>query len=155
MIITVCSIITHFVNWYNNWLQLLMRHFSLVQKELTSLWILDGNVSPPAWISFTIHHYLAIYTSSTLQQQFQHPKDYNQELISQLYIFLYDKHHWTYKKKNSMVWVHQRTIPTERLPLVGEVITKFADRGCYVVSVTDPYGRILGFLDRSRYFSIK
>jgi hypothetical protein len=24
-----------------------------------------------------------------------------------------------------------------------------------VVSVTDPYGRILGFLDKSRYFSIK
>jgi hypothetical protein len=24
-----------------------------------------------------------------------------------------------------------------------------------VVSVTNPYGRILGFLDRSRYFSIK
>jgi hypothetical protein len=24
-----------------------------------------------------------------------------------------------------------------------------------VVSVTDPYGRILGFLDRSRYFSLK
>jgi hypothetical protein len=31
----------------------------------------------------------------------------------------------------------------------------FADRGCHVVSVTDPYGHILGFLDRSRYFSIK
>jgi hypothetical protein len=28
----------------------------------------------------------------------------------------------------------------------------FADRGCHVVSVTDPYGRILGFLDRNRYF---
>jgi hypothetical protein len=26
----------------------------------------------------------------------------------------------------------------------------FADRGCHVVSVTDPYGRILSFLDRSR-----
>jgi hypothetical protein len=26
---------------------------------------------------------------------------------------------------------------------------------CQVVSVTDPYGRILGFLDRSRYFSIE
>jgi hypothetical protein len=24
-----------------------------------------------------------------------------------------------------------------------------------MVSVTDPYGRILGFLDRSRYFPIK
>jgi hypothetical protein len=31
----------------------------------------------------------------------------------------------------------------------------FGDKGCHVVSVTDPYGRILGFLDRSRYFSIK
>jgi hypothetical protein len=31
----------------------------------------------------------------------------------------------------------------------------FADIGCHVVSVTDPYGRIFGFLDRSRYFSIK
>jgi hypothetical protein len=30
----------------------------------------------------------------------------------------------------------------------------FADSECHVVSVTDPYGRILGFLDRSRYFSI-
>jgi hypothetical protein len=29
------------------------------------------------------------------------------------------------------------------------------DRGCHMVSVTDPYGRILGFIDRSRYFSIK
>jgi hypothetical protein len=28
-------------------------------------------------------------------------------------------------------------------------------QGSHVVSVTDPYGRILGFLDRSRYFSIK
>jgi hypothetical protein len=34
-------------------------------------------------------------------------------------------------------------------------VPTFADKGCHVVSVTDPYGRILGFLDRSRYFSIK
>jgi hypothetical protein len=31
----------------------------------------------------------------------------------------------------------------------------FSDRGCHVVSVTDPCDRILCFLDRSRYFSIK
>jgi hypothetical protein len=55
-----------------------------------------------------------------------------------------------------MVLVRERTIPTERPPLVGEVIANFlADRGCHVVSVTDPYGRSLGFLDRSLYFSIK
>jgi hypothetical protein len=50
-----------------------------------------------------------------------------------------------------MVWVRERTIPTERPPLLGEVVANFfADKGCHVVSVTDPYGRILGFLDRSR-----
>jgi hypothetical protein len=33
--------------------------------------------------------------------------------------------------------------------LVGEVsVNVFADRGCHVVSVTDMYGRIIGFLDR-------
>jgi hypothetical protein len=41
-----------------------------------------------------------------------------------------------------------RRLSAKRLPT-------FADRGCHVVSVTDPYGRILDFLDRSRYFSIK
>jgi hypothetical protein len=33
----------------------------------------------------------------------------------------------------------------------AKVVLTFAGRGCHVVSVTDPYGRILGFLDRSRY----
>jgi hypothetical protein len=51
-----------------------------------------------------------------------------------------------------VAWVRDRTIPTERPPLVGQVSAKFADKGCHVVSVTDPYGRNLGFLDRSRYF---
>jgi hypothetical protein len=31
----------------------------------------------------------------------------------------------------------------------------FADRVCHMASVTDVYGRVLGFLDRSRYFSLK
>jgi hypothetical protein len=29
-------------------------------------------------------------------------------------------------------------------------MSTFADRGCQVVSVMDPYGLILGFLDRKR-----
>jgi hypothetical protein len=41
-------------------------------------------------------------------------------------------------------------MPTERSPLLGEVVRTFADRGCCVVSATDPTGHILGFLDRSR-----
>jgi hypothetical protein len=32
------------------------------------------------------------------------------------------------------------------------LVPNFADKGCHVISVTDPYGRILCFLDRSRYF---
>jgi hypothetical protein len=32
--------------------------------------------------------------------------------------------------------------------LSAKLVPTFTDRICYVVSVTDPYGRILGFLDR-------
>jgi hypothetical protein len=40
--------------------------------------------------------------------------------------------------------------------LIGEIAANFfADRGCHVVSVTDPYCRILDFLDLSRYFFIQ
>jgi hypothetical protein len=49
------------------------------------------------------------------------------------------------KQTNSVTRVRERTIPTERQPLT------FAVRWRHVVSVTDPYGLILGFLDRSRY----
>jgi hypothetical protein len=40
---------------------------------------------------------------------------------------------------------------TERPPFVGK-ISATRDRGCCVISTTDPYGRILGFLDQFRYF---
>jgi hypothetical protein len=44
--------------------------------------------------------------------------------------------------------------PSDRR-LSAKWLPTFADKGCHVLGVTDPYGRILGFLDRSRYFSIK
>jgi hypothetical protein len=37
------------------------------------------------------------------------------------------------------------------LRLSAKLVPNFADRGCYVVSVTDPYCLILDLLDRSRY----
>jgi hypothetical protein len=56
-------------------------------------------------------------------------------------------------KKNFMVSVRKQTIPTERPPLVSEVSADLLRiEGCHVVSVTNPYGRILGLLDRSRYY---
>jgi hypothetical protein len=33
-----------------------------------------------------------------------------------------------------------------------KLVPTFANRGCHVVSVTDPYGCTIGFLDRNRYF---
>jgi hypothetical protein len=36
--------------------------------------------------------------------------------------------------------------------LSPKLVPTVADRRCHVVSLTDPNGRILGFLDRSRYF---
>jgi hypothetical protein len=37
--------------------------------------------------------------------------------------------------------VRERTIPTDRPPLVGEVVPTFANIGCRVVSATDSHGR--------------
>jgi hypothetical protein len=52
---------------------------------------------------------------------------------------------------NSVVLVRERTIPTERSPLFGEVSSNFWGTGCLVVSATYPQGHIIGFLDRSLY----
>jgi hypothetical protein len=37
-------------------------------------------------------------------------------------------------------------------PTAATLVSVFANRGCHVVSVTDPHGRIIDFLDRSLYF---
>jgi hypothetical protein len=52
----------------------------------------------------------------------------------------------TQKQTNSVVWVRRQTIPTERdHRLSAKLVPTFVDTGCHVVSMTDPYGRILGF----------
>jgi hypothetical protein len=53
--------------------------------------------------------------------------------------------------KNLMydMWYPDR--PTDRR-LSAKLVQTFADRVCHVVSVMAPYGRILSFPDRSRYF---
>jgi hypothetical protein len=55
------------------------------------------------------------------------------------------------KTKKKLHGLSPRANYTDR---VTAVCQRFADRGCHVVSVTDLYDRILGFIDRSRYFSI-
>jgi hypothetical protein len=50
-----------------------------------------------------------------------------------------------------MVLVRKRTIPRVR-SLLAKLVPTLPDRGCCVVSATDPHGRNLGFLDRSRYY---
>jgi hypothetical protein len=46
-----------------------------------------------------------------------------------------------FNKKYSVDLVHERTMPSERPPLVGEVVPTFVDRGCCVVSAMDLPGR--------------
>jgi hypothetical protein len=41
--------------------------------------------------------------------------------------------------------------PSDRR-LLAKLVPTFEDWACHVVSVTDVYGRILGFLERSRNF---
>jgi hypothetical protein len=61
------------------------------------------------------------------------------------------------KGKNKTAWSESASElyrPSDRR-LSAKWLPTFADRGCHVVSVTDPYGHILRFLDNNRYFSIK
>jgi hypothetical protein len=46
-----------------------------------------------------------------------------------------------------VTWVPERTIPSDRL-LSAKLVPTFADGECHVVSVTDSYSCILGFLGR-------
>jgi hypothetical protein len=48
-------------------------------------------------------------------------------------------------------WCQSKFQPSDR-HLSAKLLATFADKECHVVSVTYPYGRILGFVDRSRYF---
>jgi hypothetical protein len=60
-------------------------------------------------------------------------------------------------KKTELHGLSPRANYTDRATAAcrGSDCQLFADRGCHVVSVTDPYCRILCFLERSRNFSIK
>jgi hypothetical protein len=58
----------------------------------------------------------------------------------------------TKEKQTRWLLFRERTIPTERQPLVAEFLYKILQiEGCRVVRPTDPYGLILGFLGWSRY----
>jgi hypothetical protein len=45
----------------------------------------------------------------------------------------------------------ERYRPSDRR-MSAKLVPTFAERGCRVVSATDPHGRILGSPDRSRYY---
>jgi hypothetical protein len=50
---------------------------------------------------------------------------------------------WVFKTpymKNSVAWVREQTIPTERPLLVSDVSANFSDSGCHVISMMDPCG---------------
>jgi hypothetical protein len=65
-----------------------------------------------------------------------------------------NKELWIYNNnKNSVPCVVERIIPTELSPLVSDASANLLLIECHVVSVTDHYGRILGFLDLNHYFS--
>jgi hypothetical protein len=56
------------------------------------------------------------------------------------------------KKVNSVARVRERLYRPSDRHLSAKLVSTFADRGCHVVNMTDPYGRILGFLDRIHNF---
>jgi hypothetical protein len=62
--------------------------------------------------------------------------------------------HKAYSHSNKLKTEHRGLSPRKKLyrpsdrRLSAKLVSTFVDRGCHEVRVTDPYGRILGFLDR-------
>jgi hypothetical protein len=58
------------------------------------------------------------------------------------------------QKTNNLSGLSPRASYTARATaaFLAKLVPTFADRGYHVVSLTDSYGHILDFLDRSRYF---
>jgi hypothetical protein len=59
---------------------------------------------------------------------------------------------YVHRKLNSVALVRERPLRPRDRRLSAKLVPMFADKGCRVVSATDPHGSILGFLDRSRYY---
>jgi hypothetical protein len=60
------------------------------------------------------------------------------------------------KKKTCVALVRKQTIPTKQPPLIGELSANFCGLEGVTWSMQQiPTAKIIGFLDRSRYFSIK
>jgi hypothetical protein len=79
------------------------------------------------------------------------------KMLSLLFLLRHRVPLFTYKQQKQTPWsesARELYRPSDRR-FSAKWLPTFAERGCHVVSVMDPYGRILGFLDRSRYFSIK
>jgi hypothetical protein len=57
--------------------------------------------------------------------------------------------------RNTVVWVASELYRPCYRYLSAKLVPNFADRGCHVITVMDPHGGILGFLDLSRYFSFE
>jgi hypothetical protein len=63
----------------------------------------------------------------------------------------YRSHKKLLKKNPWPEYARELYRPSDRR-LSAKLVQTFSDRGCHIVSVTDPYGHILDLLDLSRYF---
>jgi hypothetical protein len=105
---------------------------------------------------------MATFYAGTCDQQYgaADPQVLTVTSSTRRYLFWYDKAYMTtatLEEAHKAPWpesASEQYRPSDR-PLSAKLVPTFAARGSYVVNTMDPRGRILGFLDRSRYFSFQ
>jgi hypothetical protein len=107
-------------------------YYFVVRPQSLHTYLQAGHTVPSSWWCMVVENW----------QSKPHPSEYHVLHKSHKNWGGAEPVHLT--KLNFVASVRERTIPTERQPLVDEVSVNF------VVSVTDPYDGNLGFLDRSR-----
>jgi hypothetical protein len=99
---------------------------------------------------------LALGSSSSLgKSKFEICNDKKNKLCKNAHLtsMTLKEHHMYFKKQSPMASVRERTIPSERSPLVGELSANLCgQRGVAWAARQIPYDRNLGFINRSPYY---
>jgi hypothetical protein len=114
---------------------------SIIRTPARCIW----NIS----LKLTLTDMASMHHISDYSRQISH-KSLAHEVLHKNNTDIYDGNTKKTKPRDMSPRANYTDRATHRLP--AKLVPTFDDRGCHVVSVTDPYCHILGFLDRSRYF---
>jgi hypothetical protein len=113
----------------------------MINRNLLFGWKIHGENTKSSWITNSLARIRTELVLNTSQDCFfSTTNKFGLKILSELVNILIQQTPWP-ESAGELCRPRDRRLSAKLVPI-------FADRRCHVVSVTDPYGRNLGFLDR-------